>query len=157
MPSNSQNRIQVPFKCPLPRYCPVCDEPASRTVKIRAFEGIPLVITFRIKVPVNYCERHYSDLRSLEIRQWLSVLVTPATLLIGIPMSNSPALETVFFTILAIALCFSLSSALYFGHRISRQRGLRISTQGGSGTFLVGSTNEGWFEKTKSNVSRYYE
>jgi hypothetical protein len=150
--------FRVPQACPLPRYCPVCGEPATRTSKLHAFEGIPLVITYHIKVPVHYCERHFHDLRNLAVRQWLSILLAPAFLLFAVAVEDrTSAYSSILMTSLVVATCASLFLSLYFGQRISRQRGIRIRTLGSSPTFLVFPSNESWAEKAQMNVARYHE
>ena len=160
MSSAKTRAFKVPFACPLPRYCPVCDEPATQVSKIHAFEGIPLLVTYHIKVSVPYCERHFRALRGLIYRQWAAMLLVPVFFLLGAAWESAGIKQipdSIFFAALIAVGCISLFFASYCGYKIGRQRGIRIGTQGITKTFLVTPSNESWAEKAKKNVARYYE
>ncbi|EDY21439.1 hypothetical protein CfE428DRAFT_0684 [Chthoniobacter flavus Ellin428] len=103
-------------------------------------------------------KQHFRDLRRLSIRQWISMLLLPMFFLLWAVADPYVRIrdDIASWTVVAIAI-LSFILALYYGHQISRQRGIEIGTQGLTGTFLVKPTHEVWAEKARKNVERYHE
>src|SRR4051812_26028016 len=73
-PANKQDFfMEVPFRSPLPAFCPLCNSPAEKVLTIKAWEGIPFVLTFSIKVRIPYCRDHHKKLTWLQWRQWIAI------------------------------------------------------------------------------------
>jgi len=147
--------IEVPFRCPLPAFCPICGAPAEKSRRVRAWEGIPLVFTYHISVGVPYCRSHYQQLAGLALRQRLAVWGIFAIPLISVlPAISDWDLRWLFWVGCSLSL-FCLCLAFYFGMRLSASQGVRIRTQGSWPVYRLCSISLDWNRMVSVLVDKY--
>jgi hypothetical protein len=147
--------IEVPFRCPLPAFCPVCSAPAEKTLRARAWEGIPLIFTYHLSISIPYCRRHYEELAGLEFRQrvfiWGTFVIPVASLL---PAGYDWGLRWLFW----LGCFFSLAClflAFYYSKCLSESRGVRMRTQGSWPGYLLSSNQPDWNLRLNGLVDKY--
>jgi hypothetical protein len=147
--------VEVPFHCPLPAFCPICGSPADKTLRARAWEGIPLVFTYHVSVGIPYCRSHYTQLVALEFRQRLAVwgifLFPLASLL--------PAIAEWSLVWLFYVGCLFSVVCLFFAFQYFRKlrvcRGIQMRTLGSWPGYSLRSFRPEWNEALTRLVEQF--
>jgi hypothetical protein len=147
--------IEVPFRCPLPAFCPICGAPTEKSRRVRAWEGIPLVFTYHLSVGIPYCRSHYQQLAGLALRERLAVWAIFAIPLISVlPAISDWDLRWLFkvgclFSLICLCLVF------YFGRKLSASQGVRIRAQGSIPVYRLCSVSQDWNQMASVLVEKY--
>jgi hypothetical protein len=147
--------VEVPFHCSLPAFCPVCGAPAEKSLRTRAWEGIPLIFTYQLSISIPYCRSHYQELATLEHRQRLAVwgiFTLPTASLL--PALGDWELRWLFWIgCLSSLVCLLL--AFHYGARLSAARVVWMRTQGSRPTYLLRSIRPDWNQALSGLVDQF--
>lgn len=132
--------IEVPYGCPLPAICPVCNAPSSEVYVTEVTDPGGLLVVVRVLVPVGYCASHRVALRK---NVWMHNSCVAGALFFGVfgfiglafPVMSYPC-----FAASAVMTYYSFKSR----KRMNAARGLKISTLGSHPAFCIRTSNRVW-------------
>jgi hypothetical protein len=157
MSANAEERqfVEVPFRSPLPAFCPVCGSPAEKSRRVSASEGIPLAFTYQVSVSIPYCRLHYEQVAALELRQrlalWGIFLCPMASLL---PTIADWSFVWMFFVGCAFSFV-CLVHTFRYSKKLRVCRGVQMRTMGSWPAYLLRGTRPEWNQALRGLVEQF--
>jgi hypothetical protein len=151
--------LAVPWKCPLPGFCPVCFSPGEKGFGLTAREGIPFAVSFKLTLHIPYCGAHHRQLTLLQWRVWAALsgaILSPFAALM--PALFFPDVNWHFSWMLYIGCIFSgicIGLALHYGRQLRDLRAVSARPMGQGPTYALRSSNPQWHQALIGLVEQY--